>query len=177
MTTPQDPYRGGYGQQPSYGQPPYGQQPQYGQPQPGPYPPPPGYGPPPKKKSSGGKIALIVIGSIVAVCLVLGVIGAVVTHKAVKTVTAKTHHTIVFKATAKTGALTLVNWTSLKDSAAVDNPPSPWTKTVSLVAGVGLAALEVTGSGTVTCELVVDGKVLSTAESPQTASCSHTIGV
>jgi hypothetical protein len=131
----------------------------------------------PKKKSSGGKIALIVIGSIVAVCLVLGVIGAVATHKAVKTVTAKTHHTIVFKATAKTGTLTLVNWTSLKDGAADNNPASPWTKTVSLTTGVGLAAVDASGSGTVTCELIVDGKVVDTAESEGTVSCSHTIGV
>ena len=72
----QQPYgQPAYGQ-PAYGQPAYGQPPQgqpYGQP---PYGQPP-YGQPPKK-SGGGKIALIVIGAFVALCLVFGVIGAVV---------------------------------------------------------------------------------------------------
>ncbi|GAA0252614.1 DUF4352 domain-containing protein [Cryptosporangium japonicum] len=62
-----------YGQ-PPYGQPAYGQQP-YGQPaygQPG--PPPYGQVPPPKK-SNGGKIAAIIGGVFVALCLVCGVVG------------------------------------------------------------------------------------------------------
>ncbi|GAA3389179.1 DUF4352 domain-containing protein [Cryptosporangium minutisporangium] len=90
---PQQPYGAPdpYGQpaygQPAYGQPDYGQpaygQPGFGQPGPGPGQPGPGqpgpghpYGQPPKK-SSGGKIALFVIGGVVALCLVFGVIGAV----------------------------------------------------------------------------------------------------
>jgi len=79
-----------YGQQPygqpQPGQPPYGQ-PAYGQPQPGqpPYGQPqygqPAYGQPPygqpqpPKKSNAGKIAAIVIGAFVALCLVFGVLG------------------------------------------------------------------------------------------------------
>ncbi|SHN47287.1 DUF4352 domain-containing protein [Cryptosporangium aurantiacum] len=85
-----------YGDQPSYGQPQYGQpapgDPQYGQPQfnqppygqpaygQPPYGQPPHGQPPygqPPKKSSGGKIALFVIGGVVALCLVFGIIGAV----------------------------------------------------------------------------------------------------
>ena len=66
-----------YGQQP-YGQPAYGQpaygQPAYGQPA---YGQPPYGQPQPPKKSNAGKIAAIVIGGIVALCLVFGVIGAV----------------------------------------------------------------------------------------------------
>ncbi|GAA3392326.1 DUF4352 domain-containing protein [Cryptosporangium minutisporangium] len=68
-----------YGQAP-YGQAPYGQQPYgqapYGQPPQAPFGQPP-FGQPPKK-SSGGKIALIIVGAVVAVCLVFGVIGAIV---------------------------------------------------------------------------------------------------
>lgn len=73
-----------YGQpapgQPSYGQPygqsPYGQpgQPAYGQP---PYGQPPYGQVPPPKKSNGGKIALIIGGIFVVLCLVCGGIGAI----------------------------------------------------------------------------------------------------
>lgn len=68
---PHDPHRG----QAPHAQPTYGP-PQYGQP---PYgPPQQPYGQPPKK-TNGGKIALIVTGCLLALCLVGGVL-AVLTH-------------------------------------------------------------------------------------------------
>lgn len=99
MTSPHDPYQRGYGPpddddprrtnvyggqpgQPTgniYGSPPSGPPQQGWAPQPGQpygYPQPPAYGLPPTKKS-GGKIALILIGAIVGVCLLLGIVGAV----------------------------------------------------------------------------------------------------
>ncbi|MFI5952254.1 DUF4352 domain-containing protein [Cryptosporangium sp. NPDC051539] len=88
-----DPGSGGpYGQpvygDPASGQPAYGQ-PAYGQPAPGvgqPYgagfgQPPYATVPPPKGSSSGGKIALAIVGGIVALCLTFGIVGAILISK------------------------------------------------------------------------------------------------
>lgn len=163
----------------------------YGQPQQpyGPtvgYPQPPAYGPPPKKKS-GGKIALVVIGAIVGLCLVGGLISVVAGHgnsgSADPSVAAtqqaadpKTGHTVTFEVAAKTGKLTLVNWSILEDSAILNNPPSPWKKSVTLETATGLAGVNVSGTGTVTCRLLVDGKVIDEGESDAVVNCSDTIG-
>jgi hypothetical protein len=59
-----------YGQQPQYGAPQYGDQPQYGSPPGAPF----GAPPPPPRRGRGGKIALIIIGIVVALCLACGAV-------------------------------------------------------------------------------------------------------
>lgn len=153
----------------------YGQDP-HAQPAPGTYRPWP---PPAPKKKSGAKTALIIGAILVGLCVVGSVLAAINGSNdpaGTKTsAAADAGHEITFEATAKTGSILSVNWSTVEDSAIKQSPASPWKKTVKLDNAYGLTGVNVSGSGTVTCKLIVDGKTVDEGESAGVVNCSTTL--
>ncbi len=132
------------------------------------------YGPPPKK--NGAKTALIVGAVLTGLCVLGSIIAAV---RGTGTPAAKTSapagHQVRFEATAQSGRLTMVNWSILEDASVETDPTSPWTKTVTLETAAGLVGINASGTGTVTCRLLVDGKVVDEGSSEGTVNCSRVL--
>lgn len=148
--------------------------------------------PPPSKSKSILPLILIIISALVAlVCgsiVTLALIGAQ-TGKPTSTpdestgvalspeaVGGRGGHTIRFEVTATSGHATLVNWSTLEDSAVLSDQQTPWSKEAHLDSAAGLVGVNAsTADGLIACKIYVDGGLLDEGESEGTVNCSGTI--
>lgn len=142
---------------------------------------------PPKRKLSTGAIVAIVIGSVVVLICGICTIGAVVngalfgdrlkSGSGPAATTTNGQHTIRFEVTAADGAkATLINWSTLEDSALLNDEPLPWSKEVTLETKLGLVGVNASvASGRVGCKLYVDGQLVDEGESDVVVNCSDTV--
>ncbi|MFY1686481.1 MmpS family transport accessory protein [Plantactinospora sp. WMMB782] len=86
-----------------------------------------------------------------------------------------TAHTVRFEVSAPSGKVTLVNWSTVEDSALVRNPVSPWSHEVELESATGIVGVNVSGTGTVACRVWVDGKLVDEGESSGAVHCGATV--
>lgn len=137
-------------------------QPQQFRPQ---YAPQPG----PGRKSRTGLIVAIAVATgllVAAVVVLLAMLGS--NPPAV--------HAIRFEVTSSSGQVTLINWSTLEDSAIVNDAASPWTHQVDLKSRTGLVGVNASAaSGTVACKLWVDGKLVDEGESAGAVHCGTTV--
>ncbi|WP_410872272.1 MmpS family transport accessory protein [Nocardia sp. A7] len=166
-------------QQP-YGQQPYGQQPPYGQQTPGGgYPQQGGYPQPPRKKKVwpwvlGGilVVLLLIVGGCVAF---VGTVANEIGNEASREVA------VSYQATGS-GTGTVIYSDGTLDVQTEADVPLPWSKDVTITGLVKQSALSVMSSfdgGTVSCKIVVDGKVIAQDEasgSLATATCAGDAG-
>ena len=150
---------------------------------------------PPKRGLSTGAIVAIVAGAVMvltcAICIVGGIINGQLISLNSSTddptraglgpapTTAAVGHKILFEVTSPSGAATatLVNWSTLEDSAADHDQALPWSKEVLLETRSGLVGVTASvAGGRVACKLYVDGKLVDEGESDGVVNCSDTVG-
>lgn len=148
--------------------------------------PPPAQG----RKLSTGAIVAIVIGAVVVlICGICGVVALAngvltgvnqannpaTTRPATATKPATTH-TIRFEVTSPSATATLINWSTLEDSALLNNEKLPWSKEVVLEEKFGLVGVNASvASGKIACKLYVDGVMVDEGESDSVVNCSDTV--
>lgn len=163
-----------------------------------PYQPPmPIVQPPPRRGLSTGAIVAIVAGAVVVLMCGICIVGAII-NGAVNPLnrsqtsssnpnqgtvgdaasTTPAGHVIRFEVTSPSGAATatLINWSTLEDSALDRDQALPWSKEVQLETRSGLVGVNasVTG-GRVACKLFVDGALVDEGESDGTVNCSDLV--
>lgn len=84
---------------------------------------------------------------------------------------------IRFEVTASSGKASMINWSTVEDSAIVNDAKTPWMKTVTLEDKYGLIGVNATASDgkTIACKLYVDGKLVDEGESDGSVNCSDTV--
>lgn len=143
--------------------------------------------PPPARKLSTGAIVAIVVGAVVVlVCAICGIValanGVLMGNQAGNNQTAtatqtQAGHTIRFEVTSTAATTaTLINWSTVEDSALLKNEKLPWSKEVVLEDKFGLVGVNASvASGKVACKLYVDGKLVDEGESDSVVNCSDTV--
>jgi hypothetical protein len=87
---------------------------------------------------------------------------------------------IRFEVWAASGTASLVNWSTLEDSAILRDVPAaedePWVHEATLETTFGLVGVNASAtSGLVSCRLLVDGVQVDEGESEGTVNCSATV--
>lgn len=150
-------------------------------------------GPPPKKGLSTGATLGIVFGAIGTLLCAAGIFFVVLfwpndepsgrntgTPSTGSSATKpRNGHVIRFEVTAESGTALLVNWSTVEDAAlerdVAASTDKPWVKEVTLETRTGLVGVNVTGTGKVSCKLLVDGQVVDEGESEGVVNCSKAI--
>lgn len=129
-------------------------------------------------------LVVLVCGSVVALALAgartgkpmtapSGSAGVPQSHEAVG---GRGGHTIRFEVTSTSGKATLVNWSTLEDSAVLSDQQTPWSKEVHLDGTAGLVGVNASASsGLIACKIHVDGVLLDEGESEGAVNCSGTV--
>jgi hypothetical protein len=123
---------------------------------------------PPRKSNRGLIIAVIALAVLLGIgtLISLALLGA----------NPPAAHTVRFEVTSSSGQVTLINWSTLEDSAILNDTASPWTLQVEMESRTGLVGVNAsTASGTVACKLWVDGKLADDGESAGTVHCGATV--
>lgn len=148
--------------------------------------------PPPARKLSTGAIVAIVVGAVVvlvcAICGVVALANGVLTRSSNQANNPATSrpappatkpaagHTIRFEVTSPSATATLINWSTLEDSALLRDEKLPWSKEVQLEDRFGLVGVNASvASGKISCKLYVDGALVDEGESDNVVNCSDTV--
>lgn len=85
-------------------------------------------------------------------------------------------HTVRFEVTTSSGQASLINWSTLEDSAIVNDAATPWTHEVEMESRTGLVGVNASAvTGTVACKLWVDGALVDEGESAAAVNCSSRV--
>jgi hypothetical protein len=84
-------------------------------------------------------------------------------------------HTIVFEVTTADGSVNSVNWSTLGDSAVLNDEASPFSKTVTLDRRYGLVGVTASDDTRLRCRLIVDGAIVDEGESDGVVNCSASV--
>lgn len=155
-----------------------------------PHPGQPVYPPPPPKPKSILPL-IIVVCATVALLLCGGLVALALTDStADKPTTTPTSrgplsndgvgtrpgHTIRFEVTTKSGTATIINWSTIEDSALLTDQKTPWSLDVVMDRKLGSVGVNASaGEGTVSCKVFMDGVLLDEGESEGAVNCSGSV--
>lgn len=85
-------------------------------------------------------------------------------------------HTVTFEVTTADGNVDMVNWSTLENSAVLNDEVSPFTTTVPMRAVYGLVGVTASDGSRLTCRLTVDGVIVATVTGDGDVNCSAPVG-